>query len=195
MNRLAAARRPVISLNGNSTVLAGRDAVKLAALVGCKIEINIFYRTDSRVNLLSQTLNLIKNEVASENPSDATKRWLHFGMDAALIALLGVSYQAFETSDKDAVSTHLNYRSATDTQQIESFRTTSLGHNEDAKASAQQTNILIFAVAAMHLYSSYDAFTNGPSNGQASNSKKSKFDLVYNSNLKQPELRFSIALD
>ena len=70
VNRLAAARRPVISLNGNSTVLAGRDAVKLAALVGCKIEINIFYRTDSRVNLLSQTLNLIKNEVASENPSD-----------------------------------------------------------------------------------------------------------------------------
>ena len=27
VNRLAAARRPVISLNGNSTVLAGRDAV------------------------------------------------------------------------------------------------------------------------------------------------------------------------
>ena len=70
VNRLAAARCPVISLNGNSTVLAGRDAVKLAALVGCKIEINIFYRTDSRVNLLSKTLNLIKNEVASEKPSD-----------------------------------------------------------------------------------------------------------------------------
>ena len=33
VNRLAAARCPVISLNGNSTVLAGRDAVKLAALV------------------------------------------------------------------------------------------------------------------------------------------------------------------
>ena len=30
----------------------------------------------------------------------------------------------------------------------------------------------------MHLYSSYDAFTNGPSSGQASNNKKSKFDLV-----------------
>ena len=116
-------------------------------------------------------------------------------MDAALIALLGVSYQAFLASDDDAVTTHLNYKSATDTQQIESYRTTSLGHNEDAKASAQQTNILIFALAAMHLYSSYDAFTNGPSGGQASNSKKSKFDLVYNPNLKQPELRFSIALD
>ena len=135
------------------------------------------------------------NFSSSENPSDATKRWLHFGMDAALIALLGVSYQAFLTSDDDAVATHINYKSATDTQQIESYRTTSLGHNEDAKASAQQTNILIFAVAAMHLYSSYDAFTNGPSDGQASNSKKSKFDLVYNPNLKQPELRFSIALD
>ena len=64
---------------------------------------------------------------------------------------------------------HINYKSATDTQQIESFRTTSLGHNEDI-ASAQQTNILIFAVAAMHLYGS-SAFTNGPSGGQASNNK------------------------
>ena len=101
-----------------------------------------------------------------------------------MIALLG-PYQAFLTSD-DAVATHINYKSATDTQQIESYRTTVRAY-EDAKASAQQTNILIFAVAAMHLYSSYDAFTNGPSGGQASNNKKSKFDLVYNPNLKQPE--------
>lgn len=68
VNRLATAHHPVISLNGNSTVLAGRDAVKLAALIGCKIEINIFYRTESRMSLLSQALDLIKVEAASEIP-------------------------------------------------------------------------------------------------------------------------------
>ena len=97
------------------------------------------------------------------------------------------------TSDDDAVATHINYKSATDTQQIESYRTTSLGHNEDAKLCSTNKYFDICS-RAMHLYSSYDAFTNGPSGGQASNSKKSKFDLVYNPNLKQPELRFSIAL-
>ena len=56
----------MISLNGNSAVLPA-DAVKLAALVGCKIEINIFYRTNSESAFFSD-INLIKNEVASENP-------------------------------------------------------------------------------------------------------------------------------
>jgi 4-phosphopantoate--beta-alanine ligase len=93
VNRLAAARCPVISLNGNSTVLAGRDAMKLAALVGCKIEINIFYRTDSRVNLLYQTLNLIKNDVASENPSGEITSEIWSQM-VANIEILGTSPDA-----------------------------------------------------------------------------------------------------
>ncbi len=93
VNRLSAALHPVISLNGNSTVLAGRDAVKLAALVGCKIEINIFYRTESRIDLLFQTLNLIKNEVAFENPSDeiASEIWSQM---VANVEILGVSPDA-----------------------------------------------------------------------------------------------------
>ena len=93
VNRLAAAYRPVISLNGNSTVLAGRDALKLAALTGCKIEINIFYRTDSRMNLLSQTLNLMKNEVASDSPVDgiSLEAWSQMVAD---VEILGASPDA-----------------------------------------------------------------------------------------------------
>ena len=88
VNRLAAAHHPVISLNGNSTVLAGRDAVKLAALVGCNIEINIFYRTELRISLLSQTLNQIKNEVARENPSKEITSELWSQM-VAMVNILG----------------------------------------------------------------------------------------------------------
>jgi len=135
------------------------------------------------------------NFTSSDNPSDANKRWLHLGADAALLALLGVTYQSFIASDQDAVSTHKTYTSAIETQQIESYRATSQGHNKDAKSSAQQVNILIIAIAGIHLFSSYDAFMNGPVNDQASLHKKQKFDLVYNSELKQPQLRFSIALD
>ena len=35
--RLLRAVRPVISMNGNSTVLAGAEAIKIAAVVGCPI--------------------------------------------------------------------------------------------------------------------------------------------------------------
>jgi len=93
VSRLVAALYPVISLNGNSTVLAGRDAVKLAALVGCKIEINIFYRTESRINLLSQTLNQVKNEVAFENPSDEIDSEIWSQM-VANVEILGMSPDA-----------------------------------------------------------------------------------------------------
>ena len=67
--------------------------MKLAALVGCKIEINIFYRTDSRVNLLYQTLNLIKNDVASENPSGEITSEIWSQM-VANIEILGTSPDA-----------------------------------------------------------------------------------------------------
>ena len=93
VSRLVAALYPVISLNGNSTVLAGRDAVKLAALVGCKIEINIFYRTEARINLLSQTLNQVKNEVAFENPSDEIDSEIWSQM-VANVEILGMSPDA-----------------------------------------------------------------------------------------------------
>ena len=43
--RLLNAERPVISLNGNTTVLAGEQAVMAAAIIGCPVEVNIYYRT------------------------------------------------------------------------------------------------------------------------------------------------------
>ena len=50
VNRLFSAQEPVISMNGNSTILAGKNAVRLAALTGSKLEVNIFYRTEKRMN-------------------------------------------------------------------------------------------------------------------------------------------------
>ena len=51
--RLGNARRPVISVNGNTTVLAGDGAIRLAAVLGCPIEVNLYYRTraESRADL------------------------------------------------------------------------------------------------------------------------------------------------
>ncbi len=48
--RLRAANSPVISVNGNTVVLAGKRALRLAATLGCPIEVNLYYRTPERIS-------------------------------------------------------------------------------------------------------------------------------------------------
>lgn len=46
---LLEARSPVITVNGNAAGLAAKELVELAKLVGAKVEVNLFHRTDERV--------------------------------------------------------------------------------------------------------------------------------------------------
>ena len=48
--RLRAAEHPVISVNGNTVALAGRDLLHLASMLSCPVEVNIFYRTQARMD-------------------------------------------------------------------------------------------------------------------------------------------------
>ena len=47
-------KNPVISVNGNTTALAIDEVIAFAKAVGAKIEINLFYRTDERVDKISK---------------------------------------------------------------------------------------------------------------------------------------------
>jgi 4-phosphopantoate--beta-alanine ligase len=51
---LLLSKNPVISVNGNATALACDEIIELADAVNAKIEINLFYRTDERVKLITQ---------------------------------------------------------------------------------------------------------------------------------------------
>lgn len=64
--RLRAAKHPIISLNGNTTVLAGADAIRAAAILGCSVEVNIYYRTPERMSKLNDTLEELREEVANK---------------------------------------------------------------------------------------------------------------------------------
>jgi len=64
--RLLAAERPVISVNGNTVVLAGEELIRVAAVVGCPIEVNLYYRTPERVSGLLGRLSQQRDTVASE---------------------------------------------------------------------------------------------------------------------------------
>jgi 4-phosphopantoate--beta-alanine ligase len=53
---LLLAKNPVISVNGNTTALAAEWVVELAETLEAKVEINLFYRTASRVEKVEETL-------------------------------------------------------------------------------------------------------------------------------------------
>jgi 4-phosphopantoate--beta-alanine ligase len=64
--RLLAAEHPVISVNGNTVVLAGKELIRVAAVVGCPIEVNLYYRTPERVSGLLGRLSEQRDVVAAE---------------------------------------------------------------------------------------------------------------------------------
>ena len=63
--RLLSAEHPVISVNGNTVVLAGEDLIRVAAVVGCPIEVNLYYRTSERVSGLLGRLSEQRDAVAA----------------------------------------------------------------------------------------------------------------------------------
>ena len=76
--RLRAAALPVISVNGNTVVLAGESLIRVAAAIGCPIEVNLYYRSPGRIagllSLLSEQREGVKGEGA---PKGFSGNWLN----------------------------------------------------------------------------------------------------------------------
>ena len=73
---LTSAERPVISTNGNTAVLAGESMIRVAAVVGCPIEVNLYYHTPERVSGLLSLLGEQRDSVAKEKgPSQFKGDW------------------------------------------------------------------------------------------------------------------------
>ena len=56
---LLRAESPVISVNGNSAALAGKEIVALASTVSASIEVNVFHRTLEREKLIARHLKKV----------------------------------------------------------------------------------------------------------------------------------------
>ena len=55
-HRLKISKNCVISVNGNTVALAGPQLIACAAVLNCPIEVNIYYRTPKRMEILLSTL-------------------------------------------------------------------------------------------------------------------------------------------
>jgi 4-phosphopantoate--beta-alanine ligase len=53
---LLAAKRPVISVNGNVAALCAASVVQLSSLCGARLEVNLFYRTQERMKAVKKAL-------------------------------------------------------------------------------------------------------------------------------------------
>ena len=53
---LLLAKNPVISVNGNTTALVPHEIVRLADYLNARIEINLFYRTKERIEIIEEVL-------------------------------------------------------------------------------------------------------------------------------------------
>ena len=75
-SRLIEADNPVISVNGNTAVLAGKSLIRVAAVLNCPIEVNIYYRTEERISKLNSFLEKQKEIVSQEkNPDNWIGDW------------------------------------------------------------------------------------------------------------------------
>jgi len=63
---LSEARHPVISVNGNTVALAGKEALILAGMIGASVEVNLFYRTPERIRKLTNHLKEIRTSIIEE---------------------------------------------------------------------------------------------------------------------------------
>ena len=68
--RLLVAESPVLSVNGNTVALAADQMLGCAAVLGCPIEVNIYYRTPERMSALLERLDERRQAVMRADPPD-----------------------------------------------------------------------------------------------------------------------------
>jgi len=66
--RLKKSKKPIISVNGNTVVLAGEGLIRIAAVLKYPIEINLYYGTKDRVVKLLELLKAQQLKVSRELP-------------------------------------------------------------------------------------------------------------------------------
>ena len=127
ISSLILSKNPVISVNGNTTALVCEDIIKLAKTIDAKIEINLFYRTDERVKIITEIykkngyddiLGTLDDEMEylseiKNNRSSASKRGI-LKADTILIPLEdGDRAEILKNTNKKIITIDLNPLSRT----------------------------------------------------------------------------------
>lgn len=119
------AKKPVISVNGNVVALVSNEIISLSKCLSAKIEVNLFHRTDKRMNLLINELKKHGADKVFGEKADALIPGLEhdrglcdkegiFSSDAILVPLEdGDRCQALKEMGKKVIAIDLNPLSRT----------------------------------------------------------------------------------
>lgn len=122
---LLCAENPVISVNGNVVALVGEDCISLANSIPAKLEVNLFHRTDRRMDKLIKELEKHSAEKVFGKKGDARIPGLNhdrglcdkegvFSADVVLVTLEdGDRCQALKNMGKTVIAIDLNPLSRT----------------------------------------------------------------------------------
>ena len=122
---LMLAERPVISVNGNAAALSGKELIALAKKVNAKVEVNLFHRTEERVEMITEYLeSLGGKDILGPEPDaripglDHARALCHkegiYSADVVLVPLEdGDRAQALKNMGKKVITIDLNPLSRT----------------------------------------------------------------------------------
>lgn len=120
---LLSANHPVISVNGNTAALAAKEIAQLQLASKARVEVNLFHRTDERVQAISGLLQehgitLVEGAVSRYIPLDHDRGLCHYdGMYSADVVLVpledGDRAQALIDLGKKVIAIDLNPLSRT----------------------------------------------------------------------------------
>ncbi len=112
-------KNPVFSVNGNVAALAIDDVIRVAKKFGMKVEVNLFYRTEERVEKIVEEFRKRNFEVLGKNPDSRIPNLDHaralctregiYSADLVLVPLEdGDRTQALRNMGKTVVTIDLN---------------------------------------------------------------------------------------
>lgn len=120
---LLLATHPVISVNGNTAALTAGNIAALQKVSNARVEVNLFHRTDERINAISNHLKnhgvtLVEGEVSRYIPLDHDRGLCHFdGIYSADVILVpledGDRAEALIAMGKKVIAIDLNPLSRT----------------------------------------------------------------------------------
>jgi len=119
--------------------------------------------------------------------------WSFLGGELLLGALAFASHSVYQTAYDDVNTFHGQYKNATDPVQIQEFKALSQQAEVDVIDANDQLTMILYTTGGLWAINVVHAMLTGPKDDVAA--KKTKFDLVYDPELRQPQLRLSIALD
>ena len=120
--------------------------------------------------------------------------WTMLGSEIAVGALAYMQYSASQAANDDFLALQTQYRASNDPTEIADLKQQAQSSYSEMSTANDQMTTMIYAVGAIWVANMVHAAITGPKD-VAAVEKKSKVHLVYNENLKQPQLRWSIALD